>query len=177
MKAVIIENPYLIQPLEGFTPNMSHLIVMMNYTRITTLQSVKGLSVEQLDYQFSETSNSIGALLAHIAAVDIWYQYFTFEGREMTEEEMEPIKAAMDLGALGREKIKGNTLEYYLDELKRVRNITLEEFSKRDDEWLLKPRVHSPEFTNNNYFDWYHVFEDEINHRGQIRLIRKMQNV
>lgn len=25
-----------------------------------------------------------------------------------------------------------------------------------------------------NYFKWFHVFEDEINHRGQIRLIRKL---
>ena len=24
-------------------------------------------------------------------------------------------------------------------------------------------------------FKWFHVFEDEINHRGQIRLIKKMQ--
>lgn len=179
MKEVVIENPYLIKPIEGFTPIMSHLIIMMNYTRVTTLQSVKGLSIEQLDYQFSETSNSIGALLAHIAAVDKWYQIYTFDGREMTEEEMEPIKPALDLGALGREKIKGNPLEYYIEELARERSITLEEFSKRDDKWLLKPKVFSPVFggEGNNYFDWYHVFEDEINHRGQIRLIRKMQAV
>ncbi len=179
MKEVIIRNPYLIQPIEGFTPVMSHLIIMMNYTRVTTLQSVKGLSIEQLDYQFSETSNSIGALLAHIAAVDKWYQVWTFEGREMTEEEMEPIKPAMMLGTLGREKIKENSLEYYLEELKSTRAKTLEEFSKRDDEWLLKFLEGTPLFgaKENNYFFWYHVFEDEINHRGQIRLIRKMQTV
>ncbi len=177
MKEVIIENPYLIQSIEGFTANMSHLIIMMNSARITTIQSVKGLSIEQLDYQFSETSNSIGALLAHIAAVDKWYQVWTFEGRKMTDEEMLPILPALDLGELGREKIKGNPLEYYLDELQRERNITLEEFSKRDDEWLFAPREYSPTFTNNYYYDWFHVFEDEINHRGQIRLIRKMQGI
>ncbi|MBS1492557.1 MAG: DinB family protein [Bacteroidetes bacterium] len=150
---------------------------MMNYARMTTLRSVKGLTTEQLDYQFSETSNSIGALLAHIAAVDKWYQVWTFEGRMITEEDMQPIKPAMDLGPLGREKIKGNPLEYYLDELKKVRAKTFEEFSKRDDEWLLKPNKLSDTFTNNYYFDWFHVFEDEINHRGQISLIRKMQHV
>ena len=25
----------------------------------------------------------------------------------------------------------------------------------------------------NNYFKWFHVFEDELNHRGQIRWLRK----
>ena len=25
-----------------------------------------------------------------------------------------------------------------------------------------------------NYFKWFHVFEDELNHRGQIRLLRKL---
>ncbi|MBN8570895.1 MAG: DUF664 domain-containing protein [Ignavibacteria bacterium] len=162
--------------MEGFTPCMSHLIKMMNYARMTTLRSVKGLSVKQLDYQFSDTSNSIGALLAHIAAVDRWYQVWTFEGREMTEEEMLPIKPAMDLGELGREKIKGNTVEFYIQELNKVRNKTYEEFSKRDDEWLLRSQEQTSGLNINYYFDWFHVLEDEINHRGQIRLIRKMQS-
>ncbi|MFK9093966.1 hypothetical protein [Bacillus salipaludis] len=28
----------------------------------------------------------------------------------------------------------------------------------------------------NNYFKWFHVFEDELSHRGQIRIIKKMMN-
>ncbi|WP_160319306.1 MULTISPECIES: hypothetical protein [Bacillaceae] len=34
-------------------------------------------------------------------------------------------------------------------------------------------RVHGPDGTIiNHYFLWYHVLEDEINHRGRIRLIK-----
>ena len=177
MSELHIKQPYCIEQIDDFTPVISHLIKMLNYTRITTLKSVEGLSVEQLDFQFSDTSNSIGALLAHIAAVERWYQVWTFEGREISEEEMLPIKSAMDLGKAGREKIKGNTLEFYIEELNRVRNKTLEEFSKRDDEWLLKSEKQSSGSKINFYFDWFHVFEDELNHRGQIRLIRKMQAI
>jgi len=175
MNDIIIKNPFCIEEIHGFTPAISHLVKMMNYARITTIKSVEGLTVDELDYQFSDISNSIGALLAHMAAVDRWFQVFTFEGRMMTEEEMEPIKAAMDLGRLGREKIKGNTLKHYLDELKRVRSITFTELSKRDDEWLLKSIEHSEDYRANYYFEWFHVLEDEVNHRGQIRIIRKMQ--
>lgn len=176
MSELIIEDPFCLSKMEGFSTSMSHLIKMMNYTRMTTLSSVKGLSVEQLDYQFSDTSNSIGALLAHIAVVDKWYQVYTFEGRQMSEEEMADLIPALDLGKPGREKIKGNPLEYYIDELNKTRSYTLSEFAKRNDEWLFEERAFSDGSKANNYFNWYHVFEDEINHRGQIRLIRKMQS-
>lgn len=174
MNVLIIEDPFCLSKMEGFAPCMSHLIKMMNYVRMTTLDSVKGLSVEQLDYQFSDTSNSIGALLSHIAVVDRWYQVYTFEGRKM--DETPDLLPALDLGKLGREKIKGNPLEYYIDELNKTRNYTLSEFAKRDDEWLLEERAFSDGSKANNYFNWFHVFEDELNHRGQIRLIRKMQS-
>jgi hypothetical protein len=45
------------------------------------------LSVHELDYLHDPHSNSIGALLSHIAATELGYQAATFHSRELTAEE------------------------------------------------------------------------------------------
>jgi uncharacterized damage-inducible protein DinB len=57
--------------------------------------------------------------------------------------------------------------------LESVRSRTLEEFAKRDDRWLDQETAFWDDQPANNYFKWFHVFEDEINHRGQIRWLRQ----
>ena len=81
-----------------------------------------------------------------------------------------------ELEALGREKIKGNSIEFYIDTLQEVRSKTIETFQSLPDEWLFKTTDFWYDKQANNYFKWFHVFEDEINHRGQIRLIKRCKS-
>ncbi len=168
---------FLITDVPGLTPQIGRLVSMMNYARWTTLQTVEGLTLTQLDYLHDERSNSIGALLRHIAAVEVAYQTHTFEQRGMTEDEGGEWGAALELGERGRLEIRGFTLHEYEQCLSDVRDRTLEELSKRDDDWLNEesPLLWSGfgERRSNNWFKWFHVFEDEINHRGQMRWLRK----
>ncbi|NOU68980.1 DUF664 domain-containing protein [Paenibacillus sp. LMG 31461] len=164
---------YLITDIPGYTPQISRLLSMMNYARHTTLQSVKNLTVQELDFLLDEESNSIGALLLHFAAVEYAYQLETFEKRELNDEDMAIWGPAVNLGAEGREKIKGNELAYYVDKLNEVRNRTFELFKTVDDDWLYQEEEFWYKKQANHYFMWFHVFEDEINHRGQINLIKK----
>lgn len=166
------ENLYLVTDITGYTPNISRLICMMNYARQATLHSVNGLTVKELDHLYDAESNSIGALLLHIASVDFYYQKFTFEERDLTEEESQKWLAALDLGEKGQKEIKGNDLFYYTNLLSELRNRTYELFKEKDDEWLEK-KVSYGKSEANNYHLWFHVFEDEINHRGQISWLRK----
>lgn len=172
-----MNNIYLVTDIPGYSPQISRLLSMMNYARFTTLESTKNLSVDQLDYLLDSDSNSIGALLLHFAAVEYAYQLETFEKRELNDEEMSIWGAALDLGEEGREKIKGNDLNYYVDKLNTVRNRTFELFKSVDDDWLYKEEKFWYEKQANHYFMWFHVFEDEINHRGQIRMIKKRLKV
>ena len=80
---------------------------------------------------------------------------------------------ALNLSERARGEIRGHDLSYYLQILKKVRSKTLAEFAKRDDGWLYKETPFWNNRPANNYFKWFHVFEDELNHRGQIRWIRK----
>ncbi|PZD97319.1 integrase [Paenibacillus sambharensis] len=163
---------YLITSKDGYTPNISRLVGMMNYARYTTVKSVEGLTVDQLDYLIDDSCNSIGALLLHIAAVDYYYRTVTMEDRKPTKEELAFWEPALALGDSAREKIKGHPLSYYLDLLHQERTLTLLGMKSRDDSWLeiQKPFDGKP---SNIQFRWFHVMEDEINHRGQIRWMAK----
>jgi len=163
-------SPYRILPLPGYTPIVGRLVAMLSYARQTTLDAVDGLTREQLDHLHDERSNSIGALLAHVAAVERGYQLVTFEEREPSAAENDAWSAALKLGDKGRRDINGHELQFYVDELRRTREATLAALAVRDDAWLEAPLRIAPAL--NAHWAWFHVAEDEINHRGQIRWLR-----
>lgn len=110
-----MNNIYLISDIPGYSPQISRLLSMMNYARFTTLEAVKNLTIDQLDFLLDEESNSIGALLLHFAAVEYAYQLQTFELRELNDKEISIWGAALELGEKGRKEIRGNDLKYYMD--------------------------------------------------------------
>ena len=162
---------YLIAELRGYTPQIGRLVSMLNYTRATTLQAVEGLGVLELDYVHDAQSNTIGALLAHIAAAEVGYQAATFEARVLNPEEAQQWGVATNLGERARTEIKGHELAHYLELLERVRTKTLAELAARDDRWLVETVTVKETFVNHHWI-WFHVFEDELNHRGQIRWLK-----
>jgi len=165
-------NLYLIGDVEGFTPHIGRLVSMLNYVRHTTVEAAAGLASSQLDYMPDAQSNSIGALLSHIAAAEVGYQAATFHGRELSAQEKDEWGAAFALGDRSRQEIRGHDLAYYLTRLEQVRAATLLELGGRDDVWLEAETTFGNGQRINNYFKWFHVLGHEINHRGQIRWLR-----
>ena len=163
---------YLIGDVEGFTPQIGRLVSMLNYVRHTTLDAVAGLEPSQLDYMPDAQSNSMGALLSHIAAAEVGYQAATFHGRELSAQEKDEWGAAFALGDRSRQEIRGHDLAYYLTRLEQVRAATLLELGGRDDVWLEAETRFGNGQRINNYFKWFHVLGHEMNHRGQIRWLR-----
>ena len=160
---------FLIGDVPGFTPQIGRLVSMMNYVRHTTLSAVSGLGAGDLDYLYNPQSNSIGALLLHIAAAEVGYQAATFYARDLNEQEKQEWGAAIELGERARDAIRGHELDYYLSRLEQVRAKTLAELGRREDEWLEETTSFGSGQSVNNYFKWFHVFGHELNHRGQIR--------
>jgi uncharacterized damage-inducible protein DinB len=163
-------NVLRIEPVAGYSPTIGRLVTMLTYARSTTLAAVTGLSVAELDHLHDADSNSIGALLAHMTVVERSYQVLTFEERTLSPGEEEGWSAPLKLGAAGRRSLRGQTLEHYLDGLAAARQVTLESLARRDDEWLERSVLVAPRI--NAHWAWFHVAEDEINHRGQIRWLR-----
>jgi len=170
------EGLYIIGPKEGYTPEIGTLLSTMTMMRTWLINSVKDLTVEQLDFQIDEQSNSIGAMLLHLAATEKYYQLNTFHEMEWgswDEEIKKEWDVPMGLGEKGREQIKGNGIEYYLSKLEEVRNETKKEFARRGDDWLNKTEPFFQDQPTNNYCKWFHVCEHESNHNGQIKFIKK----
>jgi len=161
---------FRLEPLPGYTPNIGRLVGILLYARQTTLAAVERLSIAELDHLQDGSSNSIGALLAHIAAVERGYQCITFHERPPSPQENAALEPALTLGAEGRRLLRDKPLEHYVHELSEARRLTLEGLAARDDAWLERPLRAAPAM--NAHFAWFHVAEDEINHRGQMRWLR-----
>lgn len=159
---------YEIKSVAGFTPQIGHLVAMMSLTRAATLKEVQHLTQAQLDCYPDEISNSIGTLLKHMAALESWYQAITFEHRDLNDGERETWRGALP-GELILRLVHGNDINYYLQLLHHVRHKTLEEMTKRSDDWLYEVSASG----SNTYYKWFHVMEDEISHRGQIVVLKK----
>ena len=164
-----------IGPKAGYTPQVGTLVSMMDWMRTTVLSSVQGLSVNDLDYIHDEDSNSIGAMLLHLAATEKYYQLNTFHAMPWGSWD-DDIKAEwdtpMNLGERGRQLIKGNSLDYYLDRLESVRQASRTKLAQLDDEWILYTDESWGWGPTNNYCKWFHVVEHESNHNGQIKYIK-----
>ena len=170
------DNLYLIGPREGYTPQIGTLLSTMTMMRKWLIETVSDLSIEALDFQLDEKSNSIGAMLLHLAATEKYYQLNTFDGMEWgswSEEVKKEWDIPMGLGEKARETIKGHEAGYYIDKLNQVRAVTEKEFSKRDDDWIMKSEPFFEDKPTNNYCKWFHVCEHESNHRGQIKFLLK----
>ena len=170
------DNIYLLGPQEGYSPQIGALLSTMTMMRSWVVRTVKDLTVEQLDFQLDDKSNSIGAMLLHLAATERYYQLNTFDGLKWgtwSDEIKKEWDVASGLGEKGRKLIKGNKIAYYLEKLEEVRAVTQKEFAKRDDTWIMKSEFFFENKPTNNYCKWFHVCEHESNHNGQIKLIKK----
>lgn len=165
----------IIGPKEGFTPQIGTMVSMMNWMRKMILQPVHDMSQEDLDFLIDENANTIGAMLWHLAATERFYQIHTFEGRawgDWSSKEKSKWSTASGLGSAARHTIKGNNIDFYLKKLSDVREVTLKEFAKRDDDWLMKVDKNWPWGPTNNYCKWFHVCEHESNHNGQFKFLK-----
>lgn len=166
---------YIIGPKKGYSPRVGTLLSTMTMMRAWVIRQVEGLTVEQLDFQIDEKSNSIGAMLYHLAATEKYYQLNTFDNINWGEWDDSISKEwdiPMNLGEVGRDKIKGNEVDFYLNKLAEVRKVTESEFAKRNDDWLDISESFFGNQPTNNHCKWFHVCEHESNHNGQIKFIK-----
>jgi len=167
---------YMIGPQEGYTPRIGTLLSTMTMMRTWIVGGVANLTMDELDFQLDDTSNSIGAMLLHLAATERYYQLNTFDEMEWDSWSKKIKKEwdlPMNLGEEGRKMIKGNNIDYYLSKLEEVREVTKMEFAKRNDDWLMTSEPFFENKPTNNHCKWFHVCEHESNHNGQIKFIMK----
>ena len=168
-KGVQKDSTYYIGPRKGFTTQIGVLVSMLNNLSSRVESRVATLSQKELDFLMDSKANSIGALIMHLAAAEVFFQVNTFENRGFNEEEKKKWQTAFELGDLARKEFIGHDVGYYLEIYHQVRQKTLEELRKRNDDWLLE----TPPGRPSNYYAWFHVMEHQSSHLGQILLLKK----
>ena len=168
--------PDVLGPMPGYSPQIGTLVSEMIWMRGAVLRAVKGLTQEQLDFLLDDKANRIGALLLHLAATEKLYQLNTFDNVSLKDLEKTPAykewDVPMELGQPAREAIKGHNLDYYLNILRDMREKSLAEFRKRDDQWLMATDKSFAWGPTNNLCKWFHVCEHESHHAGQISFLK-----
>lgn len=126
------DNINIIGPLQGYSPQIGTFVSMLHWIRDSVLRATENLTQEELDYLHDSKSNTIGALLLHLAATEVIYQDLTFNNlKDFSDTNKKKWNIPMNLGEEGRKQLKGNDLQYYLTALKEVRETTLAELKEK----------------------------------------------
>ena len=163
-------NAQSIKAPRGFAPQVGTLMYQLDDLKGRVTRSVRSLDQAGTDFLLDDQANRVGAMIQHLAAVEVYYQVLTFENRGFNAEEQAKWGLALDLGGKAREKLVDQPISYYLDQWDEVRRRTTELLKTRDDKWLAD-KVSG--YSMNNHWAWYHVMEHQANHMGQIRMIVK----
>lgn len=154
--------------------SLDYLQGILEDARLTTILSLKNLTVAELHWQYKTGWNTIGALLSHMVAIENYFRVEFVEGRKLTDEETQKWLPAMDMGEYLPQLITGQAVEHYVAELSRSREMMLASLADvtHDD---LTHRINDYDAETGCNLAWvlYHMVEDEIYHRGQISIIRK----
>ena len=156
---------------------LEYLLGILKDTRTTTMLTVRNLTKQELDWQYEIGWNTIGALLLHISAIEHYFRIVYVENREMTDPEKTELTPALDMGIHIPSLMTGKSIDDYIHELSISRQkllvslegLTFENFSKS-----FKTKDDGTE--SNLAWSLYHMNEDEIYHRGQISMIKKLIN-
>jgi uncharacterized damage-inducible protein DinB len=142
--------------------------------RVTTLKRVEGIGQEELDWRYGGTWNSIGSLLAHIVGGEHFFRIRMIEDRLLTDEEQTRWMPGAELGK-HVDNLHGKSRDEYVAELHEAHEMTLAGLA--DVTWEQFTAIRDEAFPPDGYnLAWglYHMAEDEVHHRGQISMIRKL---
>lgn len=162
----------IITPLDRCEPVVGIWLSALQDTRQRTLNSLEGLNDQLINWLPSGSTNSIGTLLYHVAAVEMsWLHEEILEGKPFPPE----IDALMKYDVREQEgrltSVITEPLDAHLERLMKCRLaflVALQDMSV--DEFRRPRRMENYEVTP----EWvvHHLMQHEAEHRGQIGEIR-----
>lgn len=171
----MIERTYFIEPGVGNSELADYILAIKHDARALTIRYLKDMREDELDWQPFEGWNSVAALLSHIIACDKYFSIAFIEGREFTDLEKEEILPAVELGKYNT-AFKGQSVSYYMEQLQSTYEDTRKAIINMEPGQLLKRRYDDYDKVKGCDLAWilFHSAEDEIHHRGQISIVRKL---
>ncbi|MEX2543156.1 MAG: DUF664 domain-containing protein [Trueperaceae bacterium] len=163
-----LQHPLSVGPHFGTRPLLETLASQLGSHRYYLLSAARELGAPQLDTLAPGCSNSIGAILAHVAAAEVMIRNLMFHDLRFAAGQ-EDLERAFRFDG---NHLAGQDMAAYRDYLKRTHEDTLSLLAEKDDAWLATPRTFAGRASNIHYY-WTHLMMDESRHTGQVILIRK----
>jgi len=155
--------------------SIDYLLGILEDARITTLQRIEGITQAELHWQYAEGWNTIGALLNHLHALENYLRIMYLENRRLTEKELAEIGFALKMGEYLPQLITDDSIDFYLKRLADSREVLVGQIRKLNKKDFHERREgYDKENGCNLAWVLYHLAEDELHHRGQISILRKL---
>ncbi len=168
LTTTITSAQYQMKPAEGYSPNIGIMVNMLEDLKVRITARVQDLNQSEIDFEFDEKANSIGALVMHLVATEAYFQIETLEERQWTQEEQKLFGVGGELYDSSKQELKEKAIQRYLDLWNEVRKKTLAGLKTKDDDWFAS----GIDEDMNYHWAWYHVMEHQANHMGQIALVK-----
>lgn len=160
-----------VRPLASYAPPVGAALWMLEDTRARTLRAVDGLPAEIIDAIPIAGGNTIGALLYHIAAIEMDYLYADILSQRHPTwlTDLFPYDVRESNGSLS--PLRGFSFDNHLQRLATTRKRLLKELQSLTAEDFVRPR---PTTVGEATPEWiiHHLRQHEAEHRGQIQEIR-----
>lgn len=170
-----MERKTLIPFGESTDFSIDYLLGILEDARVVTLNRITDLPKEMLHWQYQEGWNTIGVLLSHIIACEHYFRIEFVEGRSLTKKENNAYLPGVEMGEHIPKLITNQGVEEYIAQLAESRSKLLAQIHKLDTEEFHKKREgYHPETGFNLAWALYHLAEDEVHHRGQISILKKL---
>ncbi len=171
----MIERNTFIPFGENKDHSIDYLLGILEDARVTTLQVTNNISTEELHWQYAEGWNTISCLLSHLISCSHYFRVEVIEGRHLNDEEKKEIMPGLRMGDFIPELITNQPYIDYVNQLedskvklfKAIKKLSIEDFHKRREGY-------NPNTGHNLAWTLYHQAEDEVHHRGQMTMIRKL---
>lgn len=171
----MIERKTFIPFGQNADASIDYLVGILADARATTLQRVEGISKAELHWQYADGWNSIGALLAHIIAVEEYFRIEFIECRKLTAAEEALWMPGLEMGKYIPQLITNDGVDVYEERLAQSRARMLEAVRAISATAFKEKREgYNPNTGCNLAWVLYHMAEDEVHHRGQISILRKL---
>jgi len=163
---------YNLEKSAELSPKIANWYAIMVKSRERLLHILDGLVEEALDFTPNEEKfESIGTLLMHITAVEYLWIFADMDGLDVDYERFKHGFALRPETKIPQ--IKGKSKQFYLDELKDIREQVYKRLLNLKDEELEKIVASEGEKYT---VEWilFHIAEHEMMHIGQILLLRRL---
>jgi hypothetical protein len=163
----------ILDPGLADAPEVGRWLAAMEDARRDTLRELEGVTEAMVDARPSESDNTIGASLYHVALIEADWLFDDIFEQDLSTTELAPLFPFDDRDAEGLlSAVAGITLADHLDRLARVRSVLLEKLAPMSIEDLTTARAR-PRYDTSPVWVIHHLLQHEAEHRSEIGWLRR----